>query len=151
MKNPEEKENMFSIMINICTRVVTVIFVIATLIPYLTGDKNQHWSFTDIWGVLLIGIISGLMFGVYYALKRPSNPLTNFFFICYFLVINALVLGLGFKLHWFSTELKSVLFMEGMFLLVFFLVYVLVYVFDFNQTKKINQKLQDRKNHRSGE
>lgn len=151
MKNSEEKENIFSIMINISTRVVTLIFVIATLIPYLTGDKNQHWSFTDIWGVLLIGIISGLMFGVYYALKRPSKALTNFFFICYFLVINALVLGLGFKLHWFSTELKSVLFMEGMFLLVFFLVYVLVYVFDFNQTKKINQKLQDRKNHRSGE
>jgi cbb3-type cytochrome oxidase subunit 3 len=41
--------------------------------------------------------------------------------------------------------------MEGMFLLVFFLVYVLVYVFDFNQTKKINKKLQDRKNRRSGE
>ncbi len=151
MKNPEEKENIFSIMINISTRVVTLIFVIATLIPYLTGDKNQHWSFTDIWGVLLIGIISGLMFGVYYVLKNPSKLLTNFFFICYFLVINALVLGLGFKLHWFSTELKSVLFMEGMFLLVFFLVYVLVYVFDFNQTKKINQKLLDRKNRRGGE
>ena len=151
MKNSEEKENLFSVMINISTRVVTLIFVIATLIPYLTGDKNQHWSFTDIWGVILIGIISGLMFGVYYVLKRPSKLLTTFFFICYFLVINALVLGLGFKLHWFSTELKSVLLMEGMFLLVFFLVYVLVYVFDFNQTKKINQKLQDRKNHRSGE
>ena len=151
MKNPEEKENIFSIMINISTRVVTLIFVIATLIPYLTGDKNQHWSISDIWGVILIGIISGLMFGVYYALKKTSKLLTNLFFICYFLVINALVLGLGFKLNWFSTELKSVLFMEGMFLLVFFLVYVLVYVFDFNQTKKINQKLQDRKNRRSGE
>lgn len=151
MNNSEEKENIFSIMINISTRVVTLIFVIATLIPYLTGDKNQHWSFTDIWGVILIGIISGLMFGVYYVLKNPSKLLTNLFFICYFLIINALVLGLGFKLHWFSTELKSVLFMEGMFLLVFFLVYVLVYVFDFNQTKKINQKLQDRKNLRSGE
>ena len=151
MKNKDENENMLSIMINICTRVVTIIFIIATLIPYLTGDKNQHWSISDIWGVLLIGIFSGLMFGVYYALKKTSKLLTYLFFICYFLVINALVLGFGFKLNWFSTELKSVLLMEGMFLLVFFLVYVLVYVFDFNQTKKINQKLQDRKNHRSGE
>ena len=84
MKNPEEKENIFSIMINISTRVVTLIFVIATLIPYLTGDKNQHWSISDIWGVILIGIISGLMFGVYYALKKTSKLLTNLFFYLLF-------------------------------------------------------------------
>lgn len=151
MKNNEEKENMFSVMINICTRVVTIIFLIATLIPYLTGDKNQKWSITDIWGVLFIGFVSGLLFGIYYSIKKASQLKQNLFFIFYFLMLNALVLGLGIKLHWFSAELKSVLIMEGMFLLVFFLVYVLVYVFDFNQTKKINQKLQDRKNLRNGE
>ena len=151
MKNSEEKENMFSVMINICTRVVTITFIIATLIPFLTGDTNQHWSITDIWGVLFIGIFSGLLFGLYYSFEMTSRLKFNLFFICYFLIINVLVLGLGFKLHWFSAEVKSILLMESMIIIVFFLVYVLVYVFDFNQTKKINQKLQDRKNLRSGE
>lgn len=151
MKNREEKDNMFSVMINICTRVVTLVFVIATILPFIFGNKNQRWTISDIWGVLFIGVFSGLMFGVFYALKKPSKLLTNIFFICYFFVINSLVLGLGFKLQWFSTELKSVLYMEGMFLLVFLLVYVLVYVFDFHETKKINQKLQDRKKLRRGE
>ena len=149
MKNSEEKENMFSVMINICTRVVTIVFIIATIIPYLTGNKNQHWSISDIWGVLFIGIFSGLLFGLYYSFEKTSRLKYTLFFICYFLMINVLVLGLGFKLHWFSTEVKSILLMEGMILIVFFLVYVLVYVFDFNQTKKINQKLQDRKNHKA--
>ena len=151
MKNSEEKENIISTMINISTRVVTIIFIIATLVSYLTGDKNQHWSFADIWGVLFIGIFSGLLFGLYYSFKKTASLRYNLLLVFYFLIINVLVLALGFKLHWFSTEVKSILLMEGMILIVFFLVYVLVYVFDFNQTKKINQKLQDRKNNKSEE
>ena len=151
MKKREENENFFSIMINISTRVVTMTFIIATLIPFFTGNKNQHWSIADIWAVLFIGIFSGLLFGLFFILERASKIQLNIFWLCYFLLINTLVFALGFKLRWFSTELKSILLMEGMFLLVFLVVYVLVYVFDFNQTKKINQKLQDRKNLRSGE
>ena len=151
MKNREENENFFSIMINISTRVVTMIFIIATLIPFFNGNRNQHWSIADIWAVLFIGIFSGLLFRLFFILERSSKIQLNIFWLCYFLLINALVLALGFKLGWFYTELKSILLMEGMFLLVFLVVYVLVYVFDFNQTKKINQKLQDRKNLRSGE
>lgn len=151
MKNYEEKDNMFSVMINICTRVVTIIFIFATIIPLLAGNRAQHWSISDIWGVLFIGIFSGLLFSFFYLLEKSSKLQFNIFRILYFLIINALVLGLGFKLHWFSTALKSVLIMEGMFLLVFIVVYFLVYMFDFNQAKKINQKLQDRKNHKAEE
>lgn len=151
MKNYEEKDNMFSVMINICTRVVTIIFIFATIIPLLAGNKAQHWSISDIWGVLAIGAISGLLFGFFYTLEKSSRLQLNIFWILYFLLINALVLGIGLKLYWFSTNIKSVLIMEGMFLLVFFAVYILVYMFDFNQAKKINQKLQDRKNHKAEE
>ena len=56
MKNREENKNFFSIMINISTRVVTMIFIIATLIPFFNGNRNQHWSIEDIWAVLFIGI-----------------------------------------------------------------------------------------------
>ena len=67
MSSSERNKEMISIMINICTRVVTLVFMIATLsILIFSDDKDIRWSITDIWGVLLIGIVSGAGFGIFY-------------------------------------------------------------------------------------
>ena len=76
MSSSERNKEMISIMINICTRVVTLVFMIATVfILIFSDDKNIRWSITDIWGVLSIGIVSGAGFGIFYIKKKQEQKL----------------------------------------------------------------------------
>lgn len=146
MSSSEKNKEMISIMINICTRVVTLVFMIATLFILLfSEDKNIRWSITDIWGVLLIGIVSGAGFGIFYIKKNMSNRLLLLLKAIYFLMINAVLFFVAIKLGWMKKDWPSVALMEVMFIIVYFLVNTLVYLLDFNEAKKINEKLKSRK------
>lgn len=147
MKGSEKTEGMISVMINICTRVVTLIFIIVSFFAnfFRTNGGEISWSLMDIWGVLLIGIISGLAFGIFYIKKNMTNAQMITLKICYFLILNAVLCFVGFSLGWFKKEASSIAVMEIMFILVYFLVTLLVYLLDFKEAKKINEKLRARK------
>ena len=146
MKSSEERNECFSVMINIFTRVVTFIFLVASLHTLITGKFNKiHFSVKDILGVLLMGLVSGLAFGIFYIKKNMSAKLIVIVQIFYFLILNAVLLLIGLNLGWFKKEISSLVAMEIMFIVVYFVVTLLVYLVDFNEAKKINQKLNDRK------
>ena len=149
MKDSEERKEMFSVMINICTRVVTLIFIISTLVICLSGNaKDIRWTILDIWGVLFIGIASGVCFGLFYIKKNLTAKQSLCIHVIYFLILNCVLLVTGLKLGWFVKKVSSLVTMEIMFVVIYFAVSCLVYLFDFNEAKKINQKIQDRKNDR---
>ena len=102
-------------------------------------------GFKDIWGVLIIGLVSGLAFGIFLIKKNMSNRQLILCEIIYFLILNAVLCFIGLYLGWFEKELKSMAIMEVMFVLIYIVVTVLVYLLDFNETRKINKKLKDRK------
>ena len=54
MKNSENRSEIISLMVNICTRVISLIFLVETVIVH------SDWSAKSVAGVLVIGIISGL-------------------------------------------------------------------------------------------
>ena len=146
MKVSDNKHEMFSEMVNITTRVVTMIFIIITIVSLITGDaKHITFRLVDIGGVLLMGLISGAGFGIFYIKKNLTPKQLVLIQIVYFLILNVMLLLIGLKLGWFEKELSSLIIMEIMFIVVYFVVTVLVYLFDFNEAKKINQKLNDRK------
>ena len=146
MKSSEERNECFSVMINIFTRVVTFIFLVASLNALITGNFNKiHFSVKDILGVLLMGLVSGLAFGIFYIKKNMKARTIKVLSIIYFLILNAVLFFIGISFGWFDKNFESLLTMEIMFVLVYLVVSVLVYIFDFNVTKKINQKLKDRK------
>ena len=147
MKN-EKNSEMLSIMINICTRVVTLIFLVATIfikLRFFGENTDAKWSTNDIWGVLLIGIVSGVLFGLFYIKKNISKRMVVLLQVIYFLILNCILLFTGLYLGWFVKKASSLIIMEVMFVLIYFSVTLLLYIFDFNEAKKINQKLQDRK------
>ena len=74
-----------------------------------------------------------------------TNKLLLLLKAIYFLVINAVLFFVAIKLGWMQKEWPSIALMEGMFILVYFLVDALVYLLDFNEAKKINEKLKSRK------
>jgi hypothetical protein len=59
--------------------------------------------------------------------------------------LNSILLFTGLYLGWFVKEFSSIMKMEIIFILIYFVVTLLLYLFDFNEAKKINQKLQSRK------
>lgn len=146
MRYDGNKDGMLSVMINICTRVVTMIFIMITLFrKFFTPSGELYMGIKDIWGVLLIGIVSGLAFGIFLIKKNMSNRQLILCEIIYFLILNAVLCFVGLNLNWFEKELKSMAIMEIMFVLIYLIVTALVYLLDFNETKKINEKLKDRK------
>lgn len=142
----EDKKELLSVMLNVCTRVITLIFLVTTLFEKFVQHKDTHWAINDIWGVLFIGFISGLGAAIFCALKEKSKISVIISHIVYFLIINAVLLFTSLNLGWFVKEFSSLMTMEIMFVLIYFAVSVLVYMLDYNEAKKINQKIQDRKN-----
>ena len=64
MKSTNKKKEMFSVMTNICARVVTLIFVFITLFrKFFNPSGNIMMGIDDILGVIFIGAVSGLAFG----------------------------------------------------------------------------------------
>ena len=146
MKNSDEIKEMISIMINIATRVITMIFVIISVFYLVIGDADLiKFSLEDIFGILVMGLASGLAFGLFYIKKNTTTKQSIVIHIIYFSILNVVLLLIGLHLGWFRKELSSLISMEIMFVAVYAVVTLLVYLFDFNEAKKINQKLNDRK------
>ena len=150
MRNNENKDGMISVMINICTRVVTMIFIMIIFFnKFIVPSGELYMGLKDILGVLLIGIVSGLAFSIFFIKKNMSNKQFVLCEIIYFLILNAVLCFTGFNLGWFSKELSSIVIMEVMFIVIYVIVTLLVYLLDFNEAKKINEKLQARKKDRA--
>lgn len=150
MRNSENKDGMISVMINICTRVVTMIFIMIIFFnKFIVPSGELYMGLKDILGVLLIGIVSGLAFSIFFIKKNMSNKQFVLCEIIYFLILNAVLCFTGFNLGWFSKELSSIVIMEVMFIVIYVIVTLLVYLLDFNEAKKINEKLQARKKDRA--
>ena len=146
MKHSVNNDGMLSVMINICTRVVTMIFIMITIFrKFFNSSGELYMGLKDIWGVLIIGIVSGFAFGIFLIKKNMTNRQFTLCKILYFLILNSVLVFIGLNLGWFQKELKSLVIMEIMFVLIFFIVTILVYLLDFSEAKKINEKLQARK------
>ena len=146
MKHSENNDGMLSVMINICTRVVTMIFIMITIFrKFFSPSGDLYMGLKDIWGVLIIGIVSGLAFGIFLFKKNMTNRQLALCEILYFLILNSVLVFIGLNLGWFQKDLKSLAVMEIMFVLIYIIVTVLVYLLDFSEAKKINEKLQSRK------
>lgn len=146
MKHSVNNDGMLSLMINICTRVVTLIFIMISVFrKFFTSSGNLYMGLKDIWGVLIIGIVSGFALGIFFIKKNMTNRQFVLCEILYFLILNSVLVFIGLNLGWFQKELKSLAIMEIMFVLIYIIVTVLVYLLDFSEAKKINEKLQARK------
>jgi len=141
MKNSENRSEIISLMVNICTRVISLIFLVETVIAH------SDWDAKSVAGVLLIGIISGLAYGLLFIKRDMSRKQTFFSFLIYALILNAVLFFIGLNLGWIKKEVASFAKIEAIFLFVFFGVYFITYLVDFSEAKKINRKLKDRKAH----
>lgn len=146
MKRELDFKGILSQMINICTRVTTLIFLFSTILLKFTNPGITYIPLTDILYIILIGVISGLAFIIYYIPKNPGKKMMLFLEVCYFLIINVSVMFFAIKLNWISIVSKtSVIAMELLIIIIYVIVKVLFYFFDFREANKMNDLLQKRK------
>lgn len=133
-------------MIKIHTRVVTGIFLFLCLyLLWLPGDASIRIK--DILGIQIIGLISALAYIPLMTDKEFSKTKMIVMNFLYFLTINVTVFITGFTLNWLSLALKeSLLFIEGMIIIVYVLMMLIAYKVDSNQANEMNKKLSLRNN-----
>lgn len=139
-------KEMISQMINVFTRVTTAIFIFASLIISVANKDPVHYTFKDVWFIILIGAVSGFGIILFYLPKNPGKKMMLFLQIIYFLIINLTVMFVGKFQGWYNDSMTaSVLMMEGLVVFIFVLVTIITYIFDFNQATMMNKMLQKRK------
>lgn len=146
MNEEQSFKQMISMMINICTRVITLIFLIATIGFSLLDSSFPGFRTKDVVYIILIGVITGLLCVIYFIPKKISKKTTILLDLIYFLATNVTVLTIGAKLKWYvPKEKSSFLFMEGMIIFIYVIVYVSCYLFDRKRAAKMNYMLKQRK------
>ena len=146
MKYESDIKNILSQMINICTRVTTLIFLFSTLLMKLTNPDVSYIPLRDILYIILIGVISGLAFMIYFIPKNPGKKMMFFLEVIYFLIINVSVMFFAAKLNWINIISKaSIIVMELLIIIIYAIVKALFFFLDYKEANKMNDLLQKRK------
>lgn len=151
MKTSAEKDDIIFVMIDVCTRVVTMVFVVFSIVATLTKQSDSfRFTLRDVNGILFMGIISGVATGMLCLKNQVSKKHEILFQLIHFLILNSSLFIIGFQFEWIEKNLSSLISMEIIFVVVYIVVYLLVFIFNLNETKKINKKLKERSKCESG-
>ena len=138
-------KEIINIMIKIFTRVVTAIFLIASIyITFFFGTERVVAS-TDIWAIMLIGFVSAVCYLPFLLEINYSKIALVILQIVYFLIINAVTLVTGASRGWFTFKnpVNTISF-EAVIICVYVIVMIVSYIIDSDSAKKMNQKLEER-------
>lgn len=137
---------------NSVARIVSMFCVISTGIFLCSGiycyvcwgaDVELHLSY--IFGVFLIAFISSILYIPLLKEDEFSKGKLIALRILYFLIINFLVLAVGYKLDWFKFgNIKMLVGMELTFVVVFFIVMLVEYLKGLQEAKKMNLQIASR-------
>ena len=137
---------------NSVARIVSIFCVISTGIFLCSGiycyvccgaDVVLHLSY--IFGVFLIALISSILYIPFLKEDEFSRGKLIALRISYFLIINFLVLIVGYKFDWFIFgNIKMLVGMEITIIVVFSIVFLVEYLKGLQEAKKMNLQIAGR-------
>ena len=134
-----------NILINIFTRVVTTIFLFASVYEALFVGLGVTFTVIDVWAIMLIGLLCAVCYLPMLSDKVYSKGIMILLQIVYAVIINAVTLATGFLLHWFNFKKPvAVLSFELIIIFVYVTVMVFSYKIDSDSAKEMNKKLKER-------
>ena len=133
------------VIISIFTRVVTAIFLFASIYNFSFSGLHACFEVADILLILLIGLISAVCYLPFLGDKIFSKVKMFLMQIIYFVIINSVVLTIGYFRNWFCFEQKSLFFaFESVIILVYAIVMIVSYKVDSEAAEKMNERLKNR-------
>ena len=134
-------------MIQIFTRVVTTIFLIASVYEAIFVGMDVAFRIIDLWGIMLIGVLCAVGYLPMLSEKEYSKITMIILQVAYFVIINSATLTTGFMLKWFNFKNPVAVFsFEIVIILVYVTVMMISYKIDSDSAKKMNEKLEERNN-----
>ncbi len=136
-----------SILISIFSKVVSAIFLFTSIHHVILYGLTTVFRMQDILFILLIGFLSALLYLPFLFENNFSKVMMIILQAAYFIVINAIVLFIGFKQNWIRFESKSsVIGLEIIIIVVYVITMLVSYKLDYNTAEKMNDMLEKRKN-----
>ncbi|MCR5188243.1 MAG: DUF3021 family protein [Treponema sp.] len=136
-----------SILISIFSKVVSAIFLFTSIHHVVLYGLTTVFRMQDILFILLIGFLAALLYLPFLFENNFSKVMMIILQAAYFLLINAIVLFIGFKLDWirFSSS-SSIIGLELVIIAVYVITMLVSYKLDYNTAEKMNDMLEKRKN-----
>ena len=120
---------------------VCVMFVVSAANLLFYKDFNYSIDGTFPWVMMLTGLLGALPTLLYYFPKEPTRKQFYIRVALHYLLINAVILGEGRLLGWFST-VPQMLIIAAMILAVYGLVWLFSIIAEKTQADNINKALQ---------
>ena len=134
-----------NIMINIFTRVVTTIFLLASIYEAIFVGFEVTFSIIDVWGIMIIGLLCAVCYLPLLNEQNYSKKTMIILQIAYAVIINAATLVTGFLLGWFNFKNSFAVFsFEVIIIFVYITVMLISYKIDSDSAKEMNEKLKER-------
>ncbi|MGN0729401.1 DUF3021 family protein [Treponema sp.] len=136
---------VFSKVLNIFCLISTGIFLCSGIYCFICWGPDVQLSLSYILGVFLISFFSSVFYIPFFSGREFSKAALLFFRAVYFLVVNLMVLAVGYKLGWFKIgNGKMIIGMEITVAAVFLIVHVVEYIRGLQEAKKMNVRIASR-------
>lgn len=123
----------------------TGIFLCSGIYCYVCYGADVELHLSYIFGVFLIALISSILYIPFLKEDEFSRGKLIALRISYFLIINFLVLVVGYKLDWFIFgNTKMLVGMEITIIVVFSIVFLVEYLKGLQEAKKMNLQIASR-------
>lgn len=132
-------------IINMFCVVSAGIFLCSGIYCYVCCGPDTLLHLSYILGVFFIAFVASVLYIPFWKEDEFSRSKIIVLRISYFLIINFLVLAVGYKLDWFIFgNIKMLVGMELTFIVVFFIVTLVEYLKGLQEAKKMNLQIANR-------
>lgn len=137
--------NSVARIVNMFCVISTGIFLCSGIYCYVCCGADVELHLSYIFGVFLIAFISSILYIPFLKEDEFSKAKLIALRILYFLIINILVLVVGYKLDWFIFgNIKMLVGMELAVVAVFSIVFLVEYLRSLQEAKKMNLQIANR-------
>lgn len=138
--------NKLNILFTVFTRVCTLSFIFSSLYILIFFGRYSLLNLEYVWGILLIAFVSTIGYIPFLSEKEPSRFFLVFSRALYFILLDTVILFVGYRLRWYyPDEKRTVIGIELAVIAAFVCFCVASYILDSNKANKMNEVLKKRK------
>ncbi len=138
-------KNKFIILLNVFTRVCTLSFIFSSIYIWIFFGRYSLLNLEYVWGILLIALVSAVGYIPFISEKELSKSIMIISRAIYFILLDAVILFVGYRLKWYIPEEKrTVIGIELSVIAALICMGIVSYIADSNKANKMNEILKNR-------
>jgi len=137
--------NKLNALFTIFTRVCTLSFIFSSIYIMIFFGRHSLINLEYIWGILLIAFVAAVGYIPFLSEKELSKGFLLVSRGVYFVLLDAVILFVGYRLKWYIPEEKrTVIGIEIAIIAALVCLVVISYILDNSKANKMNEVLRQR-------